>query len=225
MGYIMSKCRNCNVEIKDKTDVCPLCRCVLEKHTEGKNTYPDIRFMTRRLLLACRIFLFVILLTGATLFAVNYENYHGVWWCAIVIAALLYLYLILRFAIVDDAGYKAKIIVLTLCGVLFVVLVDFVTGYRGWSVNYVIPGGILLVDIGIVVLMIVNVRNWQSYLLFQIFMILCSLLPLIFWRFDIVTNPLMSFIALGVSVFLFLGTMIIGDRRARIELKRRFHVR
>ncbi len=221
----MSKCRNCNVQIRDNTDVCPLCHCVLEQDGKGKDTYPDIRFMTRRLLLVCRILLFGIILSGVLLFTINYENYHGTWWCAIVIAALLYLYLILRFAVVDNAGYKAKIIVLTVCGVLFVVLVDFVTGYGGWSVNYVIPGGILLVDVGIVVLMIVNMRNWQSYLLFQIFMILCSLLPVIFWRFDIVTSPVMSLIALGVSSFLFLGTMIIGDRRARIELKRRFHVR
>ena len=28
-----------------------------------------------------------------------------------------------------------------------------------------------------------------------------------------------------VFLFLFLGTLIIGDRRARVELKRRFHVR
>ena len=41
----------------------------------------------------------------------------------------------------------------------------------------------------------------------------------------IVTHPGLSELAFGISVFLFLGTLIIGDRRARLELKRRFHVR
>ena len=41
----------------------------------------------------------------------------------------------------------------------------------------------------------------------------------------IVTAQLFALIAFAFSLFLFLGTLIIGDRRARVELKRRFHVR
>lgn len=221
----MSRCRQCKVEIKDETHVCPLCHCVLEQEGENHNTYPDVRPMVKRLMLAGRIYLFAFLVVSVVLLAINYETFHGMWWSGIVIASLAYLYLILRFAIIEDAGYRSKIIVLTICGVLFVVLIDFLTGYEGWSVNYVIPGGILLVDFGIVILMLVNMRNWQSYLLFQIAMILCSLIPLLFWRLAIITKPLLSWIAFGVSVFLFLGSYIIGDRRAKTELRRRFHVR
>lgn len=221
----MSRCRQCKVEIKDETQICPLCHCVLEQDGGTKNTYPNIRPMVKRLILAGRIYLFSILVISVILFAVNYETFHGMWWSGIVIASLAYLYLILRFAIIEDAGYRTKTIVLTLCGVLFVILVDFLTGYEGWSVNYVIPGGILLVDVGIVILMLVNMRNWQSYLLFQIAMILCSLLLLLLWKFAIITRPLLSLIALGVSTFLFLGSYIIGDKRAKTELRRRFHVR
>ncbi len=225
MVYIMSKCKQCNVIIRDKTHVCPLCHYVLEREEEGQNTYPNVRLMVKQLNVAGRIFLFCLLVVSAVLTIINYETYNGTWWCGIVIASLAYLYLILRFAIIEDAGYRIKLIVLTVCGILLVVLIDFITGYEGWSVNYVMPGGILLADAGIVVLMLVNMRNWQSYLLFQIVMILGSLIPILFWRLDIITKPLLSMIALGVSVFLFLGTFIIGDRRAKIELKRRFHVR
>lgn len=221
----MSRCRQCNVEIKDETHVCPLCRCVLEQTGENRNTYPNVRLMVKRLQLLGRIYFFVFLVISALLFVINKECYQGTWWCWIVIASLAYLYLILRFAVLNDAGYRSKIIVLTLCGVLLVVLIDFITGYDGWSVNYVIPGGILFVDAGIIFLMLINIRNWQSYLLFQIAMILCSIVLLIFCQLEIITKPLISWIAFGVSIFLFLGSYIIGDRRAKIELKRRFHVR
>ncbi len=221
----MSRCRQCNVEIKDKTHECPLCHTVLEQSGENQNAYPNVRLMVKRLQLAGRIYFFVFLVISVLLAAINHEYYQGTWWCGIVIASLAYPYLILRFAVLNDAGYRAKIIVLTLCGILLVVLIDFITGYDGWSVNYVIPGGVLLVDAGIIFLMLINIRNWQSYLLFQIAMILCSIVLLIFYQFEIITEPLLSWVALGVSVFLFLGSYIIGDRRARIELKRRFHVR
>lgn len=220
----MSRCRQCNVIIKDETHVCPLCHYVLEQEGENHNVYPNARLKAKRLMLAGRIYLFVFLLVSVVLTVINKQNFHGDWWCGIVIAAMAYLYLILRFAVIEDAGYRAKIIVLTLGGILFVVLIDVFTGYGGWSVNYVIPGSILLVDAGIVFLMLFNMRNWQSYLLFQIGTILYSLIPLILWQLEIITRPFLSLIACGVSVFLFLGSLIIGDRRARVELKRRFHV-
>ena len=39
----MSKCRNCNVEISDETERCPLCGSVLEYTGEVENMYPDVR--------------------------------------------------------------------------------------------------------------------------------------------------------------------------------------
>ena len=56
-------------------------------------------------------------------------------------------------------------------------------------------------------------------------MIVLSLLPFLFYELGILTEPFVSLIALAASVFLFVGTLIIGGRRASAELKRRFHVR
>ena len=56
-------------------------------------------------------------------------------------------------------------------------------------------------------------------------MIFLSAIPLLLMWLDIVTETFISGLAFAVSVLLFLGTLIIGDRRARSELKRRFHVR
>lgn len=98
-------------------------------------------------------------------------------------------------------------------------------GYHGWSVNFVLPGGLLLVDLFVLVLMFVNRRNWQSYIMLEISMIFLSAVPLILVWLGIGTETFISGFAFAVSVLLFVGTLIIGDKRARSELKRRFHVR
>jgi hypothetical protein len=59
----------------------------------------------------------------------------------------------------------------------------------------------------------------------QIAMILCSLVPFLLYACGIVHALHLSLVAFFASVFLFLGTFIIGDRRARVELQRRFHIR
>ena len=207
----MSRCKQCNVEILDETERCPLCHSVLEKTVEVENMYPNVRTMTRRL--------------EALLIYLNVLSDSEMFWSAIPGLAMLYGYLVLRYAILGKSGYKGKIIVLTLIAILMVVAIDFVVGYRGWSVNYALPSAILLVDAGILILMCINRRNWQSYMMWQIFMILCSVVPLVLYAVGIVTAPLLALLAFAVSAALFLGTLIIGDRRARTELRRRFHVR
>ena len=221
----MSRCKQCNVEILDETERCPLCHSVLEKTVEVENMYPNVRTMTRRLALLSRIYLFVAILVEALLIYLNVLSDSEMFWSAIPGLAMLYGYLVLRYAISGKSGYKGKIIVLTLIAILMVVAIDFVVGYRGWSVNYALPSAILLVDAGILILMCINRRNWQSYMMWQIFMILCSVVPLVLYAVGIVTAPLLSLLAFAFSTALFLGTLIIGDRRARTELRRRFHVR
>ena len=220
----MSRCKQCNVEILDETERCPLCHSVLEKTVEVENMYPNVRTMTRRLALLSRIYLFVAILVEALLIYLNVLSDSEMFWSAIPGLAMLYGYLVLRYAILGKSGYKGKIIVLTLIAILMVVAIDFVVGYRGWSVNYALPSAILLVD-GILVLMCINRRNWQSYMMWQIFMILCSVVPLVLYAVGIVTAPILALLAFAFSTALFLGTLIIGDRRARTELRRRFHVR
>ena len=163
----MSRCKQCNVEILDETERCPLCHSVLEKTVEVENMYPNVRTMTRRLALLSRIYLFVAILVEALLIYLNVLSDSGMFWSAIPGLAMLYGYLVLRYAILGKSGYKGKIIVLTLIAILMVVAIDFVVGYRGWSVNYALPSAILLVDAGILILMCINRRNWQSYMMWR----------------------------------------------------------
>lgn len=221
----MNRCKQCNIIIRDDTEICPLCSCVLEKETEGQNKYPDIRLKGKKLLLVSHICLVVILLISAVLMGLDFGLFHGVLWCPVPIAILAYCYLVLRYGVINNAGYRSKIIVLTVLGILFIVFIDVATGFNRWSVNYVIPGGILLVDAAIVLLMIINYKNWQSYIIFQMVMILFSLCPMILWRIGIITSPILSLVTVGITLFLIIGTVIIGERRARTELQRRFHIR
>ena len=220
----MSKCHKCNVEILDETVVCPLCRSVLEQTEELENMYPNARLKTQKLLWISRLYLFCIVLLEFVLLMWDFSRDREVSWSIVVGLILLYFYTVLRYTIIGKNGYQSKTIVMTLITVLVAIGVDFATGYRGWSVDYVISSGILGVDIGIIVLMICNRRNWQSYIMIQIFMIVCSGVPVVLYVLGLEKNIQMAFLPMIVSAFLFLGTMMIGGRRAYLELKRRFHI-
>ncbi len=221
----MSKCRQCGIDVWDNVQACPLCKCVLELDDNRRDGYPDIRFRTRKLTFAVRMILFISIILEVICGYFNYKFFNGIWWSVITGAGLAYIYFILHFAVLNDnAGYKAKIISITILGILYVILIDYVVGYRGWSVNFVLPGGLLLVDVAIIILMLVNRRNWQSYIMLEILVIVLSVIPLVLILFHIVTETFISGFTFTVSVLLFVGTVILGDKRARMELYRRFHV-
>lgn len=220
----MSRCRQCNIEVLDETARCPLCNTVLDETVEMENMYPDIRLKTRKLVLFSRIYLFLAVVIEMVLIDICMLS--DVQSLVYIISGLVLLfgYIVIKYAILGTSGYMAKTVVLTVIAVIMLVAIDFSVGYNGWSVNYVLPSGILLIDAGILALMIINRKNWQSYLMIQIFMVICSVVVVILNVFHIVTKPVVSVMAMNTSVTLLLGTVIIGGRRSRVELKRRFHI-
>lgn len=223
----MNKCMHCGVRILDDTDVCPLCHCVLQEE-DGQpaiESYPDIRLKARKLELAGRIALFLAIVLGTLAIIINYTHPTSVWWSAIVVGGLADMMLILFFIVENKrAGYRSKALLGVACIAAYMVLIDYVFGFTHWSLDYAVPAALLVIDIMIVIVMFVNMRNWQSYLLFQIFMILCSGVCVILSLTGVIRRPLMSYAAFGLSCAMFLAAFIIGGRRARNELKRRFHV-
>lgn len=220
----MSRCRQCNIEVLDETERCPLCHSALEHTFAVENMYPNAKVQTRKWVFWSRVYLFSAILIEAVVFGINYFDKYKIGWSLIVGLVLLYGYLVIELAILGQAGHKLKIVILSALAIVMMILADFVIGYHGWSVNYVLPGVVILMDIWIMILMFANRRNWQSYIMWQILMLLVSVMLGIFEWVGIITSPYMASAAILISLFLFLGTVIIGDRRARVELKRRFHI-
>ena len=218
----MSRCKKCNVIILDDTD---RCKNVLDSTGEpGVNTYPNAIGVNRKFRLLENLLLFLSIVAGCLMIAINHMLDADIAWSLVVCLILIYANAVLRMAIIGKYGYMFKTLSLVILAVLMLLGIDYLTGYKGWSLDYVLPLGVLLIDLALLILTLVNRRNWQSYMMAQILAILLSLIPVGLRLGGIIKFPYLVWIAFGTSVFLFLGTLIIGDRRARTELKRRFHV-
>ena len=221
----MSRCKQCNIEILEPTERFPLCNSVLEKSEDLEAMYPQIHQKARAFTMILRVYSFLAITIELILFTLAF--FAKISYLTVLIPALFlfYIYMVLRFAVIGKSGHRAKIIVLAFLAVAIMVALDYIRGFNGWSINYVFPSAVIAVDVGILLLIFINKRNWQSYVMPELFMILVSLAGILLRALDIITHPLAIIIALDFSVLLFLGTIIIGGRRARMELKRRFHIK
>ena len=218
----------CKVEVLDNTDKCPLCHHVLEwdeNEIERDDLYPNARVQRRKYQLLENVFLFASIVLWVVLFAIDYYTNPLFLWSFTVGLVIIYANVLLRLTILGKSSYMAKIIWTIIIGCSVLIEADLLTGNRGWGVNFALPTAVLLWDIALVILMLfINRRNWQSYIIDQLTALLACLGMLVLILFHIITFPYYAYGVMVVTVLLFVGTVIIGDRKAREELVRRFHL-
>lgn len=264
MGFIMTKCNRCNINILDDALVCPLCRGVLQRsenisyknfsrdkdavdndaEENAKNDidmddigmdeielyqskslmYPDINPAMKKIKLVIKLFIFISVIVECILILINYLTYKGVKWSLICGAALVYLCFTVCYSFQRNTGHKSKMFAQMIGAIILVILIDCALGYTGWSLNYVTPIAIMLFDVTILVAMIINSNNWQSYILLQVAMLIVSVFFSILAAVNVVTWPLLTIIATIISAIILIATVVFGDKTAVTELSRRFRI-
>lgn len=221
----MNKCKRCGVIIGDVTSKCPLCDMVLSgDDSDTQDIYPDIRHKTRFLKKLINVVCYFAVVFEIIFIVLNYYNYYGIKWSVITGGALFYLILTLQYTINKRNGHIIKIFVQMVGALLLILVIDYAIGFSGWSIDIGIPSVILLLDVIIIVCMIINHENWQSYLLMQIFTLLMSILHMIFYFAGVASGPVLPWVTFGVSAIMFTSSLVIGDKKAKSELKRRFYI-
>lgn len=195
----------------------------IAKKEADKGMYPEIAYDANKWKKMTNLFYAVLLALAACLGVVNYATYSDSMWSVIAIASIFYVALTVRYSIMRHANLGYKILIQTLGAQMLLIIIDVMTGYKGWSVDYAVPTTILFADIAIVCLIIVNRLNWQSYFMYQITITVFSFIPMILWAVGLIRRPLMAIITVIISVLVLTVTVLLGDRRVKNELIRRFH--
>ena len=103
----------------------------------------------------------VSLLAGLT----NLATYHRIpfKWSLLTAGAAAYVAMTLRFSVMRHASLAGTLVRQSLGIQAILLLIDALTGLRGWSVDYAIPCVALFEVAAVLLMMLVNRMNWQSY--------------------------------------------------------------
>ena len=227
------RCIRCNLNIADDAVKCPLCHGVLEgnddnQHSLGQEsvseTYPDISQSLKVMQLIIRIVEFASIVGMAVVLLVNYLTFNGIYWCLIVGAGLFFGVFTLVYCFKKRRSIQKIIQVEMLVGIAFLVLLDYLLGSRGWSFEYALPILFVAVDIGIVVIMIVGIDGWQTYIMTEIVTTVLSFALIVLHLFAVIDTSIFAVIAFIIDGSILLGTLMFGQRMISNEVKRRFKI-
>lgn len=221
----MNKCKRCKIEIVDNTDVCPLCGNVVTKDEEEQfDTYPNVRNKIRLVKRLVAILVYFLIVTEAVLCIIDYYTDYRIGWSIVTGICILYTVFTLEYSFNRKNGHIRKIFGQSAAALCMMLLLDGITGAEGWSVIYGVPCAIIILDIILVICMLVNFSDWQSYLLVQLFAFLVSGVLLVLYLIGITKSPALPWTSFGMSALIFSFCFFIGYREAKNELRKRFYI-
>ena len=103
------------------------------------------------------------------------------------------------------------------------IYIDYLLGGRGWSVNIAIPIMIMIANLTMLILTIVSYKKYMKYAIYQLIIVLFSMLPIFLLTEHIVQDKTLSMIATGISVLNFVICLILSAKDIKETIVRKFH--
>lgn len=221
----MLYCKSCKIRLPGKYCRCPLCKGELtgtpEENGNVFSVIPQRRETGRTLLIWLA---FGSVAAAAISTAVNLVLPSGGWWFLFVLGGIGSIWISLALVLKKRKNIPKTI--LWQVGLLSVLAFawDLLTGFRGWSLNYVLP--ILCTGSMVAMAVIAKVRklNIQNYILYLIIDCVFGLLSftlLAMGKIQIIIPSAICF----ASTVIFLAALLFFEGKVLLaEIQRRFHL-
>ncbi len=193
---------------------------------EVYGAYPEIKEQFRRKRRILSAVLFFVIMVESILVLINIYTSETVCypWSLLIGGILIFSFLCLWNVFRTKVGHIAKIYTQMGLFLLLLLFLDKMLEKHGVFIGYGLP---ILIDVflGVIfICMLVNRKHYENYILLQFFMVVFSLITLVLMVMGVLKNQKLISTSLEASALFFLGTVMLGHRKVRQELKRKFHV-
>ncbi len=220
----MKYCNNCNVEVAGKRKVCPLCQGRLTGDKYQDEVFPRISFIYKEHSKFFKMMLLISIIAAAVTVAVNILLPQKGAWSLFVLGGLGSVWASIVTSINKRKNIPKNIVYQVITISVIVFIWDILTGWRGWSINYVIPFVCVFAMISMATITKVRKLHIEDYILYIIIDGLFGIIPVIFIIFGFLDVLYPSLICIVTSVISLSAIIIFEDKRLMAEIRRRMHV-
>ena len=223
-GNHMQYCEHCKVNIRDNKTSCPLCQNPLPKADDDAERifpYIEIKYDSH---LAIKISIFL----SVAIIVISYVIYIlfpvSINWPKYVISTIACLWIILSVVIKKRNNIPKALIWMVGILSVFSVFWDWITGFRGWSINYAMPLiSVVAMLVFYITAKIMNLgpRDYLFYIMLDIFY---GFVPIIFILLGWTTVLYPSIICIAVSIISLVAILLFQGDNIKNELDKRMHL-
>lgn len=219
----MKHCAKCNVSVRGNLTKCPLCEGGLTGADEPR-VYPEIKTTYRQYEKFFRIILLSGIAAGTLSVAVNLMLPETGRWSLYVILGVICFWICLYTGVRKKNNIPQNITNQTLFVTILSLIWDWVTDWRGWSVNFVIPiTCVVAMGVMATVTQILKIQT-EDMIFWLAINAFFGILPVIFMLTGLVVYPIPSLICISSSIIGLAAVLLFQWRDIRREFIKRFHI-
>ena len=158
------------------------------------------------------------------LFVINKLTTPQVHWAAIANCGFLYTWLTVMYSIKKGTNIAGHVLIQTILVSIVLLYVDKSIGYHGWSVYIGIPITLMAANATMVILTIISYKKYIKYAIYQLMIVLISLMPIAFAFKNIIEMKLLMKIAVDVSVVSLVISLVLCYKDIKEAIIRKLHM-
>lgn len=220
----MKYCNNCNLSVVGKRKICPLCQERLAGYDYQEEVFPKISFVYIEHTMFFKVMLLISIITATISIAVNILLPDRGAWSLFILGGLGSVWASLITLINQRKNIPKNIVYQVMTISIMALIWDLLTGWRGWSINYVIPLVCVFAMISMAVISKIRKLHIEDYILYIIIDGLFGIVPIAFIAFGFLDVLYPSIICIATSVISLSTIIIFEDKKLIAEIKRRLHV-
>lgn len=218
-------CKECKVTVNCKTDVCPLCHGKLEGNPEKETrAFPKAKIRRFQPDWFGKIYFLIAAIITIVCLAVNLARNEKFLWSIIVLVSLVYGWYCIRFTIIAQGHFAARIFGQTIALTLLFIAVRLTVGGNHFIFITWLPVVYLCSEVLLFAYIAVNRRQARPIMMSIAVVAILGIIPVCA---AFILDLSVKWPSIAVSAFsgaVFLTTLIIGRKHILGELKRYFHL-
>lgn len=225
----MKKCMKCQVSFQTERKSCPLCNEILEDIEQKDLNYssfpkPDETPKKQNRLIQTLSFLSILGVVASILVNILTFKSNPNYWSAIVAISVFYFWILLKSTFQNKGNIPLKLIIQMLTLSVTTYVIDFFSHSTGWALNYVIPFLSMAALIAIILMLLINYKKINDYLMYLFSSNFLGFIPLVLWLFRIVEVLWPSLAAACLSFTIIVGLLVFARKELKEEFRRRLHL-
>ena len=221
-------CKHCQIEFLNSSGECPFCKMALTGNPEREeiNPYPNVVEKERFKRKSKRLVFFVLLFLEIIFVIINLRvnDIQTNHWSVLIGGIFAYAYFTFGRILFPKAGHIMEITMQAVAIFLLLMFIEWNVGWKGWSLSIGLPIINAVLLFLTLLLMLVNRKNWQTYLLLLLFSLLTAIVNMVLAFVGISASFVLCCGVFAAALFLFFGALFLGERTASNELKWKFHI-
>lgn len=219
----MKECKKCKVFIRGTNKTCPLCQGKLDGE-DDEQVFPVIDTVYKKYKLFFKLLILVTVSIGIISSAINLMLPKTGIWALFVILGIVCFWLSMTIAFRNRNNIPKNILHQVIVISLMSLFWDYITGWNGWSLDYVFPITCIVAILSIEVLSLVLKMDNQNYKIYMITNVLLGLGPFVLYLCGVLSVSIPSLICTAVSIIFFAIAVLFYSKDIKRELSKWFHL-